>query len=88
MRRDGVDPASSVADPSPGGVDDETVQIQAHRGRHARQQAERPRRRTRRAVIVVLAVAILLAVVAGGGWYLYHSIVATPDYQVKAPGPS
>src|SRR6476660_8281897 len=86
MRRDGVDPASPVADPSPEGVDDETVRIKAVGGRRAEREAARPRRRIRRAVIVVLAVAILLAVVAGGGWYLYHSIVATPDYQGEGSG--
>jgi peptidoglycan lytic transglycosylase G len=66
-------------------VDDETVRIQAHGGRHAR-QAVPPRRRGRRAVVLALAVALLFAVVAGGGWYLYHSIVATPDYQGDGTG--
>ena len=72
-----------MADPSPGGGQ---VRIKVVGGRRAEREAARPRRRTRRAVIVVLAVAILLAVVAGGGWYLYHSIVATPDYQGEGSG--
>lgn len=83
VRRDGVDPTPPVADASP---EDETVRIEVVRGRRAERKTARPRRRGLRAVIVVLALAILLTVVAGGGWYLYHSIVATPDYQGEGSG--
>ncbi len=89
MRRDGVDPASPVDDGeiegSLGDATARTVRLQAVGGRREAREAARPRR-ARRAVIVVLALLLLLAVVAGGGWYLYHSIVATPDYQGSGTG--
>src|SRR3954454_14492959 len=85
MRRDGVDPESPVHEASPGDVGDETERMEVVGGRRARREAARPRR-GRRAVIVVLALALLLAVVAGGGWYLYRSIVTTPDFEGEGAG--
>ena len=85
MRRDGVDPESPVHEASPGDVGDETERMEVVGGRRARRQAARPRR-ARRAVIVVLALALLLAVVAGGGWYLYRSLVSTPDFPGEGTG--
>lgn len=88
---------SSRSDPSRGeqdgadgssvdGAGARTVKIQAVGGRREAREAARAPRRARRAIIVTLAVLLLLAVVAGGGWYLYHSIVATPDYQGAGTG--
>jgi UPF0755 protein len=89
MRRDGVDPASPVDSPvdkaSPDDVGDETVRMEVVGGRRAAREAARPRR-ARRAVVVVLALALLLAVVAGGGWYLYRSVLTTPDYEGDGTG--
>jgi UPF0755 protein len=67
-------------------VGDETVRMGAVGGRRAAREAARPRRRGRRIVIAVVALALLLGVVAGGGWYLYHSIVATPDFPGDGAG--
>ena len=64
---------------------DKTERMEVVGGRRERREAARPRR-GRRAVIVVLALALLLAVVAGGGWYLYRSIVTTPDFEGDGTG--
>ncbi len=101
VRRDGVEPASR-ADASrvdshrvdshrvdqyrTDSVRARPVRIQAVGGRREAREAARAPRRARRAIIVTLAVVLLFAVVAGGGWYLYHSLVATPDYQGTGTG--
>jgi UPF0755 protein len=89
VRRDGVDPTSSVDDVSEHPVDGataRTVRIQAVGGRREAREAARPRRRRGRAVIVTLAVLLLIAGIAGGGWYLYHSLFVTPDFQGSGTG--
>ncbi|HEY0815553.1 MAG TPA: endolytic transglycosylase MltG [Pseudonocardia sp.] len=89
MRRDGVDPTPPVEDPAAGPAEEDvsqTVQIQAVGGRREAREAARPRRRKGRTAIVALAVLLLVGGVAGGGWYLYHSLLVTPDFQGSGTG--
>ncbi len=47
---------------------------------------EKARRRRRRTGVLGLAILLLLGAVAGGGFYLYRTVLATPDFDGSGSG--